>query len=185
MEYTVKKHANVAGTSFKGYVNDGITYHDLVNIFGYPVLGSGDNKVAASWDGTINDEVFTIYNYKSGINYLGEEGTPVEEMVGDDWHIGGLHSDVVDMINDYISQDLEYKPSELIFGPDYNVFWFSFDDDSTGDVNLKLLHTYIQTPIFDKEEDAWDWVEQNKEDIIKALPGDLRVEIAVLKTKGL
>ncbi len=73
------------GTSLQGYID--ISYTQLVNKLGE---GSGhdDYKSDAGW--TIlfgNGTVATIYNYKDGINYCGESGTPKESIR--DWHIGG------------------------------------------------------------------------------------------------
>ncbi len=73
------------GTSLMGYID--ISYAELVE-----KLGAGDRfddyKSDAGW--TIqfaNGAVATIYNYKDGINYCGESGTPKESIR--DWHIGG------------------------------------------------------------------------------------------------
>jgi len=78
--------ADVNGTSLQGYIR--CKYSTLVKVFGEPSDGDG-YKVDAEWavqfeDGTIA----TIYNWKDGVNYLGEdEGMPVQFIT--DWHIGG------------------------------------------------------------------------------------------------
>jgi len=73
------------GTSLQGYVK--VSYSKLVRTLGKPLKGDG-YKVDAEWvlqasDGTIA----TIYNYKTGKNYLGEAGKPVSKITK--WHIGG------------------------------------------------------------------------------------------------
>jgi hypothetical protein len=77
----------VAGSSLVGYVD--VPYQMLVETFGEPSENDG-HKVDAEWclefkDGTIA----TIYNYKSGRNYLGPQAPPVEEIIH--WHIGGFN----------------------------------------------------------------------------------------------
>lgn len=74
------------GTCLAGYID--VSYAELVEAFG-PPSGLHDNfKSDASWlllaeDGT----AVTIYNYKTGVNYCGAEGTPLEDER--DWHVGG------------------------------------------------------------------------------------------------
>jgi hypothetical protein len=58
-----------------------------------------DYKSDAEWafefeDGTI----VTIYNYKDGFNYCGEDGTPLKYIT--DWHIGGYSEDAVTRVNE-------------------------------------------------------------------------------------
>lgn len=79
-----------------------VSYADLVKLFGEPEPHvKGDGKTDAEWHLTFQsfgqfEEVATIYNYKDGPNYLGAEGTPVEQIR--DWHIGGRRGDVVGYI---------------------------------------------------------------------------------------
>jgi len=81
---------NVCGTSLDGYVTR--TLAEMVEAFGEPHRHvEGGDKTDAEWvlrfdDGTIA----TIYNYKDGKNYLGDEGLAVEDIA--EWHIGGLHT---------------------------------------------------------------------------------------------
>lgn len=77
------------GTSLCGYVN--VSYQELVNAFGPPNVKGDPWKCDANWLLVADDEnetVCTIYNYKDGVNYLGPEGTPVEQIR--DWHVGGF-----------------------------------------------------------------------------------------------
>ena len=61
-------------------------YDDLVRIFGQPSKGDG-YKVDAEWTLQTPFGVATIYNYKDGKNYIGEDGLRVDQI--DTWHVGG------------------------------------------------------------------------------------------------
>lgn len=80
------------GTSYKGEME--ITYRRLVKAFGKPTItGSMDNKIEAEWVLLTPEGIATIYNWKDGKNYLGEEGHEVKDIL--DWHIGGHNKGVV------------------------------------------------------------------------------------------
>jgi hypothetical protein len=101
-KYTVSNEVPINGTSYQGEVV--VTYDILVAIFGEPI-DSDRYKVDAEWNIIFeNGEVATIYNYKNGKNYLGDDGLDVKNIT--DWHIGGKSKDVVtyiqDIIKDYI-----------------------------------------------------------------------------------
>lgn len=76
---------NINGTCLQGEVD--ASYAELCALFGSHHDGDG-YKVDAEWyvkfdDGTIA----TIYNWKNGKNYEGENGLPLEQI--DSWHVGG------------------------------------------------------------------------------------------------
>lgn len=80
-----KKTKDIYGTAFVDSIN--INYKKLVDTFGKPHLSDGF-KTDAEWglefpDGT----VATIYNWKNGKNYLGDDGLETENITT--WHIGG------------------------------------------------------------------------------------------------
>lgn len=80
------------GTGCQGYLPEGTRYEDVVFVFGEPQLGtSQDGKIKAEWIGRINGLSFTIYDYKSKL--APERNT--------DWHIGGKHRFVADLVNIY------------------------------------------------------------------------------------
>ena len=83
------------GTSLRGYIK--VTYETLCSIFGEP-NGSDGYKSDAEWEVEWSDgTVATIYNWKDGKNYCGEEdGLDAEDIV--EWHIGGKSYGVVDRI---------------------------------------------------------------------------------------
>lgn len=99
-----EKDINFTGTHYLDFVN--VNYKSLVEIFGKPIIPfGGDGKVDAEWviefeDGTIG----TIYNYKTGKNYLGSAGTPTKKITH--WHIGGKDPIVVCYINDVLKKHL-------------------------------------------------------------------------------
>jgi len=86
-------------TSLMGEIN--VSYERLVEVFGTPYKYPDDGyKADVEWDGSIDGLVFTIYNYKDGKNYLGDEGLAVEDITN--WHIGGKRHRVVKKILEYI-----------------------------------------------------------------------------------
>lgn len=75
----------INGTCLQGYIH--AHYRDLIKKFGEPGTGDG-YKLDAEWiiefeDGT----VASVYNWKNGLNYCGNNGIPVEHIYV--WHIGG------------------------------------------------------------------------------------------------
>ena len=92
-----------SGTSLQGYLD--IKYSTLVDIFGKANGDGDDYKVDKEWIGTINNKVFTIYNYKTGKNYLGSSGKEVGDIM--DWHVGGEHKVVHMFIQDYINKYID------------------------------------------------------------------------------
>ncbi len=97
-------------SSLQGNCKKHVTYDMLVKAFGKPYQSDFDNKSDAMWkiefeDGTIA----TIYNYKNGKNYLGDDGILVEEMTGELWHIGGYSYDAVEYVNNVLSKDVKRK----------------------------------------------------------------------------
>jgi hypothetical protein len=78
------------GTSFSGHMLRGISYDQLISLFGEPVLRGGD-KTQVEWIGILHgveSPVFTIYDWK--------EIVPPEQV--DIWHIGSKTKSVGDEI---------------------------------------------------------------------------------------
>lgn len=79
------------GTHLQGEIVT--TYRRLCLVFGSPKDGDGI-KTDAEWTIRLADgRIATIYNWKNGKAYLGEDGTPTH-MIGN-WHIGGTEPSVV------------------------------------------------------------------------------------------
>lgn len=105
-------------TSLQGYVDAG--YKELVDLFGNPTSGDA-YKVDAQWVLQFEDnKVATIYNYKSGKNYNGDEGLPTEQIR--DWHIGGHSKDMVDRVQIIIDLHRENKPKRKSKDPVVQAF---------------------------------------------------------------
>lgn len=116
MKFETAAAHKINGTSLKGYIE--ADYKELVAVFGDH--GNGDGyKVDAEWmiefaDGT----VATIYNWKNGNNYCGEDGLPVECITH--WHIGGHTERAEQLVNDVVVDfrngcpTVDEKPTFLI-----------------------------------------------------------------------
>lgn len=73
-----------------------ISYHEIVAIFGDETLDGDGYKVQAEWHVITPAGFATIYDYKQGKNYCGDEGIPKTKVT--DWHIGGESKAVVPFI---------------------------------------------------------------------------------------
>ena len=84
---------NIGGTSLQGYIK--ASYEQLLNAFGAPNSTLCDNyKTDVEWafkfaDGT----VATLYNWKNGKNYLGDEGLELNDIY--EWNVGGFNDKAV------------------------------------------------------------------------------------------
>ena len=86
-------------TSLQGYVDT--TYKKLVDAFGEPT-GNDGYKTDAEWDLVFEDgTVASIYNYKDGKNYNGDDGVDVENIT--DWHIGGYNKLAVERVTELLT----------------------------------------------------------------------------------
>lgn len=88
-----------------------VTYACLVRVFGQPKEGFG--KTDAEWvvlfaDGTIA----TIYNYKDGKNYNGDDGLPTNEIT--EWHIGGQNERAVELVKLTLSAPLPASETQEV-----------------------------------------------------------------------
>lgn len=89
-----QKDINTVGTSLKGSID--ISYREIVNILGEP-RKADKYRADALWQIEFKDKILaTIYNYKNGKNYLGDQGIKTVNIR--DWHIGGKFEDVVKLI---------------------------------------------------------------------------------------
>ena len=102
MRVIIDKNMNAYGTGLCGCFPEGTRYSDLVRVFGEPEVIDDDWKTDVEWRGKIRGKVFTIYNYKTGKNYLGGKGLPVEEIT--DWHIGGKSKEVSAKLIEYFQE---------------------------------------------------------------------------------
>lgn len=92
---TLKDFKKSFGTSLQGYIN--CSYARLVEVFGEPTGVGDDYKSDAEWVVEFsNGTIATIYNYKTGKNYLGSHGQRTKDIT--DWHIGGEIIQVVELV---------------------------------------------------------------------------------------
>ncbi|QDP67696.1 MAG: hypothetical protein Unbinned15contig1001_6 [Prokaryotic dsDNA virus sp.] len=84
------KFSDVINGSNIGYIV--ISYQKLVEAFGLPNSTGDDYKIDAEWilEDCDSGNVFRIYNWKDGVNYCGEGGTPTKDI--DVWNIGANDS---------------------------------------------------------------------------------------------
>jgi hypothetical protein len=96
-------YTELNGISLQGYLPGNTKYEDIISALGEPLTGDG-YKVDAEWTIKFSDGlVATIYNYKTGKNYNGEDGLSVEDIT--DWHIGGSNKKVVDRVIELIRRN--------------------------------------------------------------------------------
>jgi hypothetical protein len=90
------ENVSVGGTSLQGYLE--VNYSDLCEVFGMPNPENCDNyKTDAEWNIQFSDgTIATIYNYKDGKNYCGEDGLDVEDIK--EWHVGGHGTSAFQMV---------------------------------------------------------------------------------------
>jgi hypothetical protein len=97
----ISREIDISGTHLQGYVNT--TYAKLVEAFGEPNVEPDGYKVQAEWNlVTSAGDVVTIYDYKQGACYRGDDdGIPVEDVT--DWHVGGHRPVVTTWVEDQLA----------------------------------------------------------------------------------
>jgi hypothetical protein len=101
-----------------------ITYAELVEIFGRENNTGDDYKVQAEWSIKFADGIYaTIYDWKEGKNYCGDDGISKEQVTN--WHIGGTTkasvTHVMEIIN-YHRDEAKSKPAAKEFTVDMREF---------------------------------------------------------------
>jgi len=102
-------------TSLQGYINT--SYADLVGCFGEPQGGFDDYKCDCEWNIKFADGVVvSIYNWKNGKNYCGEDGLDLVDIT--DWHIGGHRgtgavSRVEECLDAYLKATCYKEPEQI------------------------------------------------------------------------
>jgi hypothetical protein len=94
------------GTSHQGEIK--ASYEDLIAIFGKPLEIFDDIKSGAEWKIYLNCQYFCeVYNYKNGKDYLGKEGTLLEDIT--EWNIAGFTPKCVEAVTNLIDEYIQYK----------------------------------------------------------------------------
>ena len=84
-ELTKNEMKKITGTCFRGYIET--TYDELVARFGEPYIAPhDDHKVDVEWIIDTPHGVATIYNYKNGKKYMGQNGIDIQQIR--EWHCG-------------------------------------------------------------------------------------------------
>ena len=98
----MEKTTNVGGTSLQGYLR--ASFEQLLRAFGSPHMDQCDHyKTDVEWafrfaDGT----VVTLYNWKNGKNYLGDEGLERNDIYT--WNVGGFNEKAVTKLKERLSE---------------------------------------------------------------------------------
>ena len=84
---------NIGGTSLQGYIK--APYEKLLEVFGAPNSKLCDNyKTDVEWAFEFDDgTIATLYNWKNGKNYLGDEGLELNDIY--EWNVGGFNEKAV------------------------------------------------------------------------------------------
>ena len=101
---TINDNSKINGSSLSGYLN--VSYDTLVKLLGEPNAPVDGYKTDAEWHVKVKEEgdapaYAAIYNYKSGKNYLGDEGLRVENI--DRWHVGSKSKWTFYNLEEYIN----------------------------------------------------------------------------------
>lgn len=81
-----------------------ISYASLLACLGQPNGETDGYKVDAEWLVVLPDgEVLTVYNYKTGKNYLGKDGKELHQI--SDWHIGGKSVAAAHLLASYLTSN--------------------------------------------------------------------------------
>ena len=97
-KYNQEARLDASGTCLQGYLE--ALYSELVNAFGESAKDGFDAyKSDVEWVVQTPYGVATIYNYKDGKNYLGEEGLSVDEI--EEWHIGAHNKESAAWVQGY------------------------------------------------------------------------------------
>lgn len=105
---TINDTTKIRGTSLSGQLNT--SYQTLVELFGEPNALVDGYKTDAEWHVKVKaegeaPEYATIYNYKSGKNYLGANGLNVEHIKH--WHVGSKSKFTFYNLEDYVESHHE------------------------------------------------------------------------------
>ena len=127
------------GTALKGQINT--SYQQLVDKFGEPSCWD-DYKCDAEWKLVFDDGlVATIYNWKNGYNYCGEDG--INTYCITEWNIGGNTKEVEDRITTIINE------------PKQNPY-LEWSEDSISDELFELKQWIVEDWLSNREQDSVD-----------------------------
>jgi hypothetical protein len=105
MSEVVMKKVNLGALSWQGAFPANTSLYNLAQVFGYPDVSIMSSAIDALWEGEIDGEPFTIYNYRTGKAYLGEKGPPIDKIT--EWNIGGSSPSVVQKLIDHFNERIQ------------------------------------------------------------------------------
>jgi len=96
-----EKSIPVSGTCLSGHLWN-VPYSKIVEVFGEPEQ-TGHDKTDVEWTILFDDgTTATIYNWKNGRAYCGEDGLEPEQIT--DWNVGGFHGTAASlMVEDFLN----------------------------------------------------------------------------------
>jgi len=95
----------ILGTYYMGMMLSSFPY--LVEKLGEPLRNTITSKVDVEWVVTDGDRIFTVYNYKDGKNYLGDDGKSVERI--NSWCIGGKNPASWELLKEVFPDKVLFK----------------------------------------------------------------------------
>ena len=99
MEY--EKTESIDGTFGQGTIE--VSFKEIFDKRG-PCHWDGEGyKIDAEWAIKSGDTIATLYNWKNGKNYLGDQGLEVQDIT--EWNIGGNSKEAVDLIYKILNKD--------------------------------------------------------------------------------
>ena len=113
MDYKTHNETSVQsnGTGLVGYITT--TYQELVEAFGMPSDNYDDYKSDAEWEVEFADgTVATIYNWKNGKNYCGEDGTHKTKIT--EWNVGGNSKEASRLVLRVLGNKKAKKTNETV-----------------------------------------------------------------------
>ncbi len=101
-QFVTNERVTTGGGWLQGSVDT--NYAALVRTFGSPSEKYDDYKSDAEWQIQFADGTYaTVYNWKDGHHYLGNEGLDLEDIT--DWHVGGMSDRAVTLVKEALQQD--------------------------------------------------------------------------------
>ena len=81
-----EKFEDTGGTYLQGHIST--TYENIISVLGKQHHNGDEYKTDAEWNIKFEDgTIATLYNWKNGKNYCGDEGLDIEDIT--EWNIGG------------------------------------------------------------------------------------------------
>ena len=140
-----------------------VTYADLVKTFGKPDSDGDGYKVDAEWNIMTINGLATIYNYKTGLNYLGTDGKVIVKIT--DWHIRGSNNQVVEWITTAINNKKENHKIMYVEPRVDEIDYMYFVDYVIKEENVGKLK--VMQEEFEEESEAYERLKELQDELNK------------------